>query len=129
MIGYVAGGELRWLDLAQAANQAFKLHTPPNSIHARFQCADPDGGRWEIEQRFSPGAIPGTIAIETQVKVDQRPLGCVSADVNALSRRGDIRRNERAGAFRRFGISGQRAEQFGGGRYRPGGASGRSPTA
>ena len=71
MIGYLAAGELRWLDLAQPAQQTFKLRARSNSLQASLQCVDPEGGRWEIEQCFRPDAIPGAIAIEVQVKVDQ----------------------------------------------------------
>ncbi len=45
-----------------------------------------------------------------------RPLGRLSADAHGLSRRRDVWRKERAGALRRSGVLGERAEQFRGGR-------------
>ena len=32
---------------------------------------DADGGSWNLSRRYSPGAVPGSIAVETRLGVDQ----------------------------------------------------------
>jgi hypothetical protein len=71
MIGYVAGGELRWFGLASAANGEPKLKLRGKSVHLSLEGRDPDGALWKIRQQFSPGPISGSVAIRTEVTVNQ----------------------------------------------------------
>jgi hypothetical protein len=71
MIGHVSGGELRWLDLAQAEGRTLNLQSGRNSLRVSFSCADKDGGHWRIDQEFSPGAAQSSIDVQVEVTVDQ----------------------------------------------------------
>lgn len=70
-IGFVSGGELRWLDLAGAAGCKLTVRPERNSIGVNFTCQDGDGVRWEIAQNFSVAAVPGAINIKTQLAVQR----------------------------------------------------------
>jgi hypothetical protein len=69
-IGYVSGGELRWVELA-SANRA-RVQVKAKSIRVTLAALDSDRGRWELSQTFSPGAIAGSIQVSTKVGVDQK---------------------------------------------------------
>lgn len=71
MLGYLADGQLRWLDLNIASNRTTLVREARGSINVHFECRDAEGARWVIDQQFSPGSIPGAIDIQTAVKVDQ----------------------------------------------------------
>jgi hypothetical protein len=71
MLGYLADGQLRWLDLANAKEQRAEARSEGKSVRCRFQCADTDGARWQIKQQFSPARLAGAIDITTEVTVDQ----------------------------------------------------------
>jgi hypothetical protein len=66
-IGYVHGGEQRWLDIAgQAKVEARKRG---EGISVRATLADKDGGEWVLEQRFLPGEA--VVGVETSITVSQ----------------------------------------------------------
>lgn len=72
LIGYVAEGETRWVDLAKpAAVRAIGGGAEPAAIETRQTVRDCDGGTWLIRRRFSPNELPGLIDFETTVEVDQ----------------------------------------------------------
>ena len=71
MIGYVAAGQLRWLDLAEAAQRKLEVSSDRNSLTVRFECRDPDGGTWLINQRFTPAGIGSALDIRTDFAVDR----------------------------------------------------------
>jgi len=71
LVGYVLDGELRWIDIAHGSNHTFAVKSGPNSLTATFECSDPEGGRWRLDQQFNPGSIPGALDIRTEVSVDQ----------------------------------------------------------
>lgn len=62
---------MRWFDLARAANAKHLLKVRGKSAYAQLEGRDADGALWRIHQQFSPGPIPGTITIGTEVSVDQ----------------------------------------------------------
>jgi hypothetical protein len=70
MVGYVTAGELRWFDLSGGAERKTTITAKRNAIEVHVECRDTDGGRWEIEQQFTAGHVPGTIDVETAVSVD-----------------------------------------------------------
>lgn len=72
MIGYVTGGQLRWLALAQAPEQHVDVKQTGRSVRVEFQCADLDGGHWHLIQLFQPGRIGGAIEIRSEISVDKR---------------------------------------------------------
>jgi hypothetical protein len=72
LIGYLAGGRLRWLDLARAGRTTL-IRRPPGFTVA---CAakDPDGGKWLIETRFAPGPSDGrsgAVNVNVTVRIDR----------------------------------------------------------
>ena len=71
MIGYVAGGEVRWFDLAKAATAKRTVKIQRKSVQVSLAGRDADGAVWKMQQQFTPGAIPGAISIRTEVTVDQ----------------------------------------------------------
>jgi hypothetical protein len=71
MIGYLAGGQLRWFDLANAANRQFSARQEQQAIIIQFSGDDPDGGRWEVRERFSTGAAAGAIEVAFELKVNR----------------------------------------------------------
>jgi hypothetical protein len=71
MIGYLAGGQVRWFDFANAANAKRTLKAQRKSVQVALEGRDADGALWRFEQRFSPGSIPGAVDINTEITVDQ----------------------------------------------------------
>jgi hypothetical protein len=71
MIGYVTGGQMRWFELANAANAKRTTNARRNSVQVGLEGRDADRAWWKFEQRFSPGSIPGAVDIKTEVTVDQ----------------------------------------------------------
>lgn len=71
LIGYVKAGEMHWLNCATATIQNQKISGNHNQLAVSFECADPDGGIWGVERRFQPGSIPGTIEVQTDIRVNQ----------------------------------------------------------
>jgi len=67
--GFLLGGQLRWLDSAKA--NGLSVSQQGSSVAVRWGCEDEEGARWEFQQRFSPGGVPGTIALRTELKVDR----------------------------------------------------------
>jgi hypothetical protein len=70
ILGYVAGGQVRWLDAGKAANREGAVSAQRSSLRVRFACTDADGARWRIEQRFSVGSLSGAIDVTSEVNVD-----------------------------------------------------------
>jgi hypothetical protein len=81
MAGYRADGEMRWVDLGVPADvtEVVAARDPgsgaasPSSarvIEMRQTIRDLDGGTWTCRRRFSVGRVPGTIDLETTVRVD-----------------------------------------------------------
>jgi len=65
MLAYVASGQLRWLDLARAAQRKLEVKRERDSLMVRFECVDQDGGAWTITQKYAPlGAGP---ALDVQI--------------------------------------------------------------
>ena len=71
MIGYVAGGEVRWFRIDSAAQTKRTMKAQRKSVQVSLEGRDADGALWKIQQQFSPGPIAGAIAISTEVTVDQ----------------------------------------------------------
>ena len=71
LLGYLADGQLHWLDLNQAPGYKLRVRAAGGSLNVRFECGDADGGHWLIDQQFHPGPIPGAIDIRTAVTVDR----------------------------------------------------------
>ena len=71
MIGYVAGGEMRWFGLANAPDAKRTLKVGGKSVHLSLEGHDPDGATWKMQQQFSAGRILDAISITTEVTVDQ----------------------------------------------------------
>lgn len=70
MIGYVVGEELRWLDLAEAPQRKLSVSKRGDSLVVEQSCADADGGRWSINQRFSPGLSGSVLDITVGITCD-----------------------------------------------------------
>ena len=71
MLGYVAGGQVRWFGLASATNAKRTLTAQRKSVQVSLEGRDADGAVWKIQQLFSPGPIAGAIDIRTEVAVNQ----------------------------------------------------------
>ena len=71
LIGYVAGGQVRWFNPPSAASAKHTVKVEGKSVRVSLEGHDPDGALWRIQQRFSPGPIEGAVAVTTEVTVDQ----------------------------------------------------------
>ena len=71
LIGYLDEGTLRWFDVAAADDKQVSITAQGSSIVSDWHGADANGAHWEIKQQFRPGALAGTIDVETAVSVDQ----------------------------------------------------------
>ena len=71
MIGYVAGGEMRWFGLANVAGAKRTLKVRGKSVFVSLEGRDPDGAVWKMQQQFSAGPVSDAISITTEVTVDQ----------------------------------------------------------
>lgn len=71
MVGYVADGQLRWLDLCNAKSKKVSVRKSASDIETLLECTDADGGRWRVRQHFSSGPIPSSLDIQTEVTVDK----------------------------------------------------------
>jgi hypothetical protein len=69
LIGYVREGELRWLQVAESASVAVRAES--GALVVKAALSDPDGGEWEVVQRFAPAKVEGAIDVETRVIVSQ----------------------------------------------------------
>jgi len=61
MLAYVINGQLRWFDLAQAPGRKLEVGRERDSLMVRFECTDPDGGGWIINERFTPLGLGSAI--------------------------------------------------------------------
>jgi hypothetical protein len=71
MIGYVKDGHLRWLDLAQAPSRKLEVGRFGDSLTVYFECSDMDGGRWIIDERFTPLGIGPAISFRIRITSEQ----------------------------------------------------------
>jgi hypothetical protein len=71
LVAYVQGDDLRWLDVAAVEGRRLNIQSARNSVRASLGWTDKDGAHWQIRQQFTPGPIPGSIEIQTEVTVDQ----------------------------------------------------------
>jgi hypothetical protein len=75
LIGYLQGGQERWLAPAESATVAATPELDaaghPAALTVAATLRDPDGAAWEIRQRFGPATKPGAIDVETRVTVSQ----------------------------------------------------------
>jgi hypothetical protein len=74
MIGYLSGGEVRWFDLANAAHKQVLVRQREDVLVVTLAADDPEGGRWEFEQQFKPGSIPGALDLTGTIKVNHDRL-------------------------------------------------------
>lgn len=70
LLGYAAGKQARWLNLGNAPGSQTTAQLDENGLLVSARVTDPDGARWDIQQFFSPGALAGSIDIETRVTAD-----------------------------------------------------------
>lgn len=63
-IGYLCGGQARWLDLTKAA-------TSVSADGVLTTARDEDGATWQWRQSFTAGRLPGTIEVLSSVTVDR----------------------------------------------------------
>jgi hypothetical protein len=68
-LGYTMGQAQRWLPL----NTPVTVQMSAGTLVVTATATDQDGGAWQFEQRFSPGAAPGSIEVQstTSVSVDR----------------------------------------------------------
>jgi hypothetical protein len=71
LIGYVAGGQLRWLDSSAESVQRGQVARQGEVISASCETKDKNGATWSFRRWFRPSQIPGAIEVETEVGVDQ----------------------------------------------------------
>jgi len=72
LIGYVTDGTLRWFDLSSAAERKLEVRVEQGTLRVNFEGKDADGGRWVIQEQFSPRAASGAIDIRVDINVDQQ---------------------------------------------------------
>jgi hypothetical protein len=78
MIGYVAGGELRWLDLASTSLGKQNVAFDKNELRVECDCAETDGTTWQVRERFAPDAVAGSIQASMELSVDrERSIACL----------------------------------------------------
>jgi hypothetical protein len=78
MIGYIAGGELRWLDLASAISGNQSVISKKNEVRVDFDCADREGATWRVTERFRPESVAGSIQVLVELSVDrERAIACL----------------------------------------------------
>jgi len=75
-IGWLSDGQLRWLDLANAAHKMLTVSKEKGRIQLKFRGDDSGGATWEIDQLFFgpdlwAGSHPGAIPMEVRIKVNR----------------------------------------------------------
>ncbi len=80
LVGYLHEGRPRWfapgmgsqdrVTVQEQAPLALADRQMAGAIHVKVRATDPDGGQWEIEQSFAPGAA-GSLAATTRISVDR----------------------------------------------------------
>lgn len=71
LIGYVKDGDVRWLNNASGPIRDQNVSSNLNRLEVSYIATDPDGGVWQLTRRFRPDTIPGSIEVQTELKVDQ----------------------------------------------------------
>ena len=95
LIGYVAEGQTRWVDLAApAAVRAIGNGVEPAAIETHQTVRDADGGTWSIRRRFSPSQLPGLIEFETTVEVDQDRAVAILPLMLLVAHEGTLRKSQ-----------------------------------
>jgi hypothetical protein len=70
LIGLVFGEETHWLHLAQAQFD-LRVRSQDNELESRAVIEDSGGAQWEVIRRVTSGAVPGTLAVTTEITVNQ----------------------------------------------------------
>jgi hypothetical protein len=71
VLAYVTNGELRWLDLAQAPGRKLEVKREGDSLTVYFECPDADGGKWIVNERFTPQGTGSAIDFHISFTVDR----------------------------------------------------------
>ena len=71
MIGYVAGEELRWTDLATSTLRRKIVASNDSELRVECECAQPDGATWQVKERFQPETTADSIQVQVEVSVDK----------------------------------------------------------
>ncbi|HRZ91269.1 MAG TPA: hypothetical protein P5022_00030 [Candidatus Paceibacterota bacterium] len=67
MIGYVLGGQVRWLDAGPPA----RVRRSQRGVESQSALRDPDGAAWRVTRTYCAGARPGVIDVEVIVETSQ----------------------------------------------------------
>ncbi|MGQ9539625.1 MAG: hypothetical protein ACUVTY_00830 [Armatimonadota bacterium] len=70
LIGYQIGSTSQWVAM-HSAIQSARFQREGDALLVEYNLHDPDGGTWQVSQRFRPGTVAGTIDVHVQVSVDQ----------------------------------------------------------
>jgi hypothetical protein len=68
-VAYMANDEPSWTDLALRGRTSVAAKGP--AIETTLTAVDPDGGKWNVIRRFTPGKLPGVIEVTTTVTVSR----------------------------------------------------------
>ena len=71
IVGYLQGASVRWCAVHEASGEKVEVREEKGSLAVSASFEDPDGGHWNIDQRFTPSNIPDAIGVETRVQVDR----------------------------------------------------------
>lgn len=69
LLGYLTASGPRWWPFTEAADAV--VVSRENQLLVTLHAVDPEGGHWEFEQAFAPGAVPGTLTVRTSITVDR----------------------------------------------------------
>ena len=70
LVGYAVDKNARWMPFGNWPGQPVTSQTLSNGFLLRNEATDPDGARWQIEQRFTSNS-PNAIEVETRVTTDR----------------------------------------------------------
>jgi hypothetical protein len=77
MIGYVADGELRWLDLASTGLRQ-SVAFVKNELRVEYECPEQDGPTWQVRERFEADMVAGSIQVSIELSVNrERSIACL----------------------------------------------------
>ena len=78
VIGYVADGELRWLDLASTSLGRQSMVLVKNELRVEYDCTEQDGATWQVRERFEADMVAGSIQVSIELSVDrERSIACL----------------------------------------------------
>src|SRR4030095_16346082 len=69
LIGYLEGAKVRWFSWRNCS--PVKMENISDGFSATGSCTDADAGQWEIEQTFTTGPLPGTLARQIRVAANR----------------------------------------------------------